>query len=137
MTNLNAVGFKVSLQTVPADKYFDDYVIQGRFAAVSFGWRGTLFAEQSGTNVFLKDSGQNFTGFAPESLEGLNKELHSELDPGKRVEIANKFSKEQFAAFTVLPFYATPTIIGLTEGFVNVGAAQFETTDWTAVGKKA
>ena len=137
MTNLNAVGFKVDLQTVPADKYFDDYVIPGSFAAVSFGWRGTLFAEQSGTNVFLKDSGQNFTGFAPESLEGLNKELHSELDPSKRVEIANKFSKEQFGAFTVLPFYATPTIIGLTEGFVNVGAAQFETTDWTAVGKKA
>ncbi|OFT20157.1 ABC transporter family substrate-binding protein [Dermabacter sp. HMSC08H10] len=137
MTNLNAIGFKVDLKTVPSDKYFDDYVVPGRFAAVTFGWRGTLFAEQSGTNVFLEGSGQNFTGFAPAELTDLNKKLHSELDEGKRKEIANEFSKVQAGAYTVLPFYATPTIIGLTEGFVNVGAAQFETTDWTAVGKKA
>ncbi len=137
MTNLNAVGFKVDLQTVPSDKYFDDYVIPGHFAAVSFGWRGTLFAEQSGPNVFLKDSGQNFTGYAPKEVDELNKKIQTELDPKKRMELANEFSSAQAKAYTVLPFYASPTIIGLTEGFVNVGAAQFETTDWTAVGKKA
>ena len=36
----------------------------------------------------------------------------------------------------MIPFYATPTVYGVSEDVVNLGAVQFETTDWTIVGHK-
>ncbi|MDU2597325.1 MAG: ABC transporter substrate-binding protein, partial [Dermabacter sp.] len=136
MTNLNQAGFKVDLKTVPSDKYFTDYVLKQSFDFVTFSWVGTLLAELSSSNTYLPDSNQNYTGFKDEKLNEINKRLQTELDKDKRREIANEYSKQVASSYTVLPFYATPNITGLKEGLVNIGSAQFETVDYTAVGYK-
>ena len=136
MTNLNQAGFKVDLKTVPSDKYFTDYVLKQNFDFVTFSWVGTLLAELSSSNTYLPDSNQNYTGFKDEKLNEINKRLQTELDKDKRREIANEYSKQVASGYTVLPFYATPNITGLKEGLVNIGSAQFETVDHTAVGYK-
>ncbi|WP_250258935.1 ABC transporter family substrate-binding protein [Dermabacter sp. Marseille-Q3180] len=136
MTNLNQAGFKVDLKTVPSDKYFTDYVLKQNFDFVTFSWQGTLLAELSSSNTYLPDSQQNYTGFKDEKLTEINQRLQSELDPEKRREIANEFSKKVAESYTVLPFYATPNIMGLKGGLVNIGASQFESVDYTAVGYK-
>lgn len=136
MTNLNQAGFKVDLKTVPSDKYFTDYVLKQNFDFVTFSWQGTLLAELSSSNTYLPDSQQNYTGFKDEKLTEINERLQSELDPEKRREIANEFSKKVAESYTVLPFYATPNITGLKKDLVNIGSAQLETVDYTAVGYK-
>lgn len=137
MNDLNAIGFKVKLKTVPSDKYFNDYINAKDFSAATFSWIGTVLAELSGANVYLPESNQNFTGVDDQKLATLNEQMQQELDPDKRRTVANEFSKQQASTYSVLPFYATPIIVGLTEGLVNIGASQFETFDWTTVGFKA
>ena len=44
--------------------------------------------------------------------------------------------KQFWAEKVMIPFYATPTVYGVSEDVVNLGAVQFETTDWTIVGHK-
>ena len=134
MTNLNQAGFEIDLKTVPSDKYFTDYILKQSFDFVTFSWVGTLLAELSSSNTYLPNSQQNYTGFKDEKLTEINTLLQSELDKDKRREIANEYSKKVAESYTVLPFYATPNITGLKEGLVNIGSAQLETVDYTAVG---
>lgn len=138
-TDLNAVGFAVELETVPSDAYFDDYVDTGDFEMVTFSWQGTLFPQQSSANLFYPaTSGQNYTGLDLDSeLEELAGSMQTELDPEARMAASNKFSSIVAASFSVIPFYATPEIYGVSEGIVNYGASLFETIDWTTVGFKA
>ncbi|WP_262425804.1 ABC transporter substrate-binding protein [Brachybacterium sp. Z12] len=138
-TDLNAVGFAVELDTVPSDAYFDDYVDTGDFEMVTFSWQGTLFPQQSSANLFYPaTSGQNYTGLDLDSeLEELAGSMQTELDPEARMAASNEFSSIVAASFSVIPFYATPNIFGVTDGIVNYGAALFETIDWTTVGFKA
>lgn len=137
MNDLNKIGFKVKLQTVPSDKYFDDYVLVKNFDFVTFSWVGTVLAELSGSNTYLPESNQNYTGIKVPELDEINKRLQTEMDPAKRKEIANEFSKKVAENFMVLPFYATPIITGVKDGIVNYGSSQFESVDWTKVGYKA
>lgn len=137
MTNMKALGLQVDMKEVPGDAYFSEYVEPKQFDAVTFSWVGTLFPIQSGPNLFLPDSLQNYTNLKDEKLAELNKKVQSELDPEARVKAANEFSKQVAAGWNVIPFYATPNIVGVKEGIVNWGAAQFESVDWTAVGVKA
>lgn len=138
-TDLNAVGFAVELETVPSDAYFDDYVDTGDFEMVTFSWQGTLFPQQSSANLFYPaTSGQNYTGLDLDSeLEELAGSMQTELDPEARMAASNEFSSIVAASFSVIPFYATPEIYGVSEGIVNYGASLFETIDWTTVGFKA
>ena len=137
LTNLNAIGFNVNMETVPSDKYFTEYVQPGSFGAVTFSWVGTAAAELSAPNIYLPGTTQNFTGYKDTELNTINDRIQSELDPEKRREIANEYSKRVAESYTILPFYATPIITGVTNGLVNYGAKQFESVDWTAVGFKA
>ena len=138
-TDLNAVGFAVELETVPSDAYFDDYVDTGDFEMVTFSWQGTLFPQQSSANLFYPaTSGQNYTGLDLDSeLEELAGSMQTELDPEARMASSNEFSSIVAASFSVIPFYATPNIFGVSEGIVNYGASLFESIDWTTVGFKA
>ena len=134
MTNLNDLGFKVDMQEVPSDAYFNEYVAPKQFDTVTFSWVGTVFPMQSGPNFFLPDSAQNYTNLKDDALDEINNRLQSELDQEARREIANEYSRQVAAGWNVIPFYATPIIVGVKKGIVNAGATQFESTDWTAVG---
>lgn len=133
MKDLNAVGMKVELQSVPSDKYFTDYVNKKNFDMVTFGWQGTLFPMSSAGNIFV-DSGQNYTGVVNPDVVKLNDEIMAELDQAKRIDIAKEMSQKALGEYSVVPFYATPTIYAVKNGLANYGAKQFESIDWTKVG---
>ena len=138
LTNLNAIGFKVSVKTVPSDAYFDEYVTPKNFGAVTFSWVGGQFPESNSVNlVYPKDSGQNFTNFEDPRLGDLDKQLKGAFDDAEKKKLANEVSKVIAESFAIIPFYATPNITGVKNGIVNYGASQFENVDWTQVGIKA
>lgn len=137
-TNLNEIGLNVEIQTVPSDAYFDDYITPKNFDAVTFSWVGSQFPESSSANlVYPIDSGQNFTNFADDRIGPINEKLKAAFDLDERHKLANELSTIIAESFVVIPFYATPNIVGVKTGLVNTGASQFETTDWTQVGFKA
>lgn len=135
--DLGDAGIPVELQTVPVAQYFKDYVTPGNFEMVSFSWQGTPFPISSTESLFYPlDSEQNFTGTTDDKLGDLWKQANTELDPAKRIDIANQIDQTIWDYMPMFPIAPLPNVYGVKAGLVNWGAAQFETVDWTTVGWK-
>lgn len=136
--NLKVVGITLKNNTVPEDKFFSDYVLKSNFEMTGFAWSGTAFPVSSTESIFYPvDSGQNFTGITDKKLGDMWQKANAELDPAKRLVLANEIDKAVFAYVPVIPLTPTPNTYAVTTGLVNYGAAQFQSIDWTAVGWKA
>jgi peptide/nickel transport system substrate-binding protein len=136
---LKKAGIAVKLDTVPTAKYFDDYVAVGKlnFEMTSFSWIGTPFPVSTTQSLFdPADAGQNYTGVTDPKLAGLWDEANAELDPVKQQKIANEIDKVIFDLGAIVTIATTPTIWAVEKGIVNIGAAQFESPDYTQVGFK-
>ncbi len=137
--DLGDFGIPVELTTVPAAQYFSDYVIPGNFEMVSFSWQGTPFPISSSEALFYPlDSGQNFTGTTDDKLGDLWTKANAELDPDKRIEIANQINEEIWSYVPMFPIAPLPNVWAVKQGLVNYGAAMFgySPVDWTIVGWK-
>ncbi len=136
--NLKAVGITLTNDTVPADKFFSDYVLKSNFEMTGFAWSGTAYPIASTESIFYPvDAGQNFSGLTDEKLGDMWAKANAELDPEKRLELANEIDKAIFAYTPAIPLTPTPNTLGVKTGLVNYGAAQFQSIDWTAVGFKS
>ena len=136
--NLQVVGISLKNDTVPADKFFADYVLKSNFQLTGFAWSGTAFPVAAAESIFYPaDAGQNFTGITDDKLGEMWAAANAELDPAKRIELANEIDKTIFAYTPVIPLTPTPNTLGVKTGLVNYGAAQFESMDWTSIGFKS
>lgn len=138
--DLNEFGIPVELTTVPAAQYFSDYVIPGNYEMATFSWQGTPFPISSAEAIFYPlDSNQNFTGTTDEKLGDLWTKANAELDPAKRVTIANEINEAIWAYVPMFPIAPLPNVWAVKQGLVNYGATMFgisSTVDWTVVGWK-
>lgn len=137
--DLGEFGIPVELTTVPVAQYFSDYVIPGNFEMVSFSWQGTPFPISSKEALFYPlDSGQNYTGTTDDKLGDLWTQANSELDPDKRIEIANEINDTIWSYVPMFPIAPLPNVWAVKQGLVNYGAAMFgySPVDWTIVGWK-
>lgn len=136
--DLGDFGIPVELTTVPTAQYFSDYVIPGNFEMVSFSWQGTPFPISSSEALFYPlDSGQNFTGTTDDKLGDLFTKANAELDPAKRITIANEINDTIWAYVPMFPIAPLPNVWAVKQGLVNYGATMFgvtSTVDWTVVG---
>jgi peptide/nickel transport system substrate-binding protein len=135
--DLKDVGVTVELDEVPSAKYFSDYVIPGNYEMTSFSWQGTPFPISSSEALFYPvKSESNFTGITDEKLGDLFDEANTELDPDKRLVIADKIDKVLAAYVPIIPLAPLPNVYAVKAGLVNYGAHQFENVNWTTVGWK-
>ncbi|MCW2818492.1 MAG: hypothetical protein JWR42_1279 [Marmoricola sp.] len=132
---LKKVGITVTLDTVPTDKYFSDYIIPKNYEMTSFSWQGTPFPVSTTQSLFdPAKAGQNFTGITDPRLGPLWDKANSELDPTKQQAIANDIDKVIFDYVPIVTLSTTPTIWAVQKGLVNTGATQFQAIDYTEVG---
>ena len=133
--NLRTVGISLKNSTVPADKFISDYIMKSNFELTSFSWAGTAFPISAAESIFYPiKSGRNFTGIADEKLGAMWQEANAELDPAKRIKLANAIDKEIFSYVPIIPLTTSPFTFGVKKGLANYGAAQFQSIDWTTVG---
>lgn len=134
---LKKAGIAVKLDTVPTAKYFGDYIVPLNYQMTSFSWQGTPFPVSTTQSLFNPaKAGQNFTGITDPKLTTLWDQANAELDPAKREVIANEIDKTVFNYAPIVTIATTPTIWAVQKGIVNIGAAQFEVTDYSQVGFK-
>src|SRR5699024_6581432 len=82
MKDLNEVGFKIDLETVPVASYFADHVLNGNFDMATFTWQGTAFPISSGSNLFYPaDSEQNHSKISSDEIGEKFKAATQTLDP--------------------------------------------------------
>jgi peptide/nickel transport system substrate-binding protein len=134
---LKKAGIALKLDTVPTAKYFDDYVAIGKlnFDMTSFSWAGTPFPVSTTESLFSPaNAGQNYTGITDPRLADLWAKANAELDPVKQQAISNQIDKVMYDFVPIVTIATTPTIWAVQKGIANIGAAQFQTPDYSMVG---
>ena len=132
-----AAGFRVAIDSVPASGFFSQYVTtQNRnFDATYFAWLGSPFPISDAKSKFYPaDSGQNYPGVSDESLGAAWDKANAELDPKKRIALANAIDKKITALYTTIPLFPEPNAWGVDATLANYGPAQFQSVQWADVG---
>lgn len=134
--SLKALDIEVTLNEVPSENYFTNIDAKD-FQAVTFGWQGTLFPISSSETLYTPaDSPQNYPGVTDDRLADLYKQANTELDPAKRIEIANQIDTVIAEYMPSVPIYPYPEVEAVDSGIVNYGPATFKSNDWTIIGYK-
>ncbi|WP_193071773.1 ABC transporter family substrate-binding protein [Brevibacterium sp. FME37] len=137
MKDLNEVGFKIKIETVPVAAYFADHVLNGNFDMATFTWEGTAFPISSGSNLFYPaDSEQNHSKISSDAIGEKFKAATKTLDPDEAKKLANEGDAEVLKLKPLIPFYPTPYVWGVKDDIMNLGPRQLETPDWTSIGFK-
>jgi len=133
--DLSKVGIAVKVKSVPADKFFNQFVIPLDFDIVTFVRRGSAFPIGAAESMFYPaDSPQNYTGVSEDRFGKGWGVTTGTLDDKLRLKRVAKLDEWVFANPTVVPLAVTPIAVAVRKGLVNYGAAQFEQPDWTVVG---
>lgn len=129
---------KVTLDEVPGDDYFTN-ILNGKYEAATFGWQGTLFPISTAKPLVYPagkpgGDGQNFSFITDDTLGGLWDEANAELDPAKRLKLANDINNAIAGFVPFVPIYPYPNIWVVDGNLANFGPATFASVDWTTVG---
>lgn len=137
MKDLNEIGFKIDIETVPVAAYFADHVLNGNFEMATFTWQGTAFPISSGSNLFYPaDSAQNNSKISSDEIGEKFKAATKTLDPAEAKKLANEGDAAVLRLKPLIPFYPTPYVWGVRSDIVNLGPRQLEDPDWTMIGFK-
>jgi len=133
--DLRQIGIGVKLKTVPADRFFDGYIVPLDFDLVTFTWRGSAFPVAAAEPLFFPvDAGQNFTGLGNDKTGAAWDKAKSALDDSKRFDQVHAIDQKLLDNVPIVPLAVNPIVVATRKGLVNYGAAQFEQPDWTIVG---
>ena len=133
--DLSKVGIEVKVKNVPAAQFYTRSVIPLDFDLVTFVRRGSPFPIGAAEPLFYPaDSAQNYTGVTEQRFGTGWKTVTGTLDDTLRLKRVAKLDEWVFDNPTVIPLATTPIAVGVRNGLVNYGAAQFEQPDWTLVG---
>ncbi|WP_162891373.1 ABC transporter family substrate-binding protein [Aeromicrobium sp. A1-2] len=138
VADLGKVGIDVELEDVPAGKFFDSRVIPLDFDLVTFLRQASPFPLAGARAQFYPiDSTQNFTGIGRDKVGQRWDVATATLDDKLRLKRITNLDELLTEDPTVVPLAVTPLAVGVRDGLVNYGAAQFEQPDWTIVGFSA
>jgi peptide/nickel transport system substrate-binding protein len=133
--DLSKIGIVVQVRSVPAQRFFNQYVIPLDFDIVTFVRRGSPFPIGAAEPMFYPvDSAQNYTGISEDRFGKGWDVTTGTLDDELRLKRVAKLDEWVFENPTIVPLAVTPIALAVRKGLVNYGAAQFEQPDWTVVG---
>lgn len=133
---LSAIGVKVEIAPVPLDDFFEKHIFPGNFDITHFSWLGTTFPVSSKSSIYAvrDDIQQNFGGIGNETINKLFAEATQELDPERKIELANQIDQEIWKTGHSLLSYQRPDVVAVREGVANFGAFGFADAVYTDIG---
>ncbi len=133
---LAQIGVKVDITPVPLDDLFEKHVNPGNFDITHFSWIGVPFPVSSKSSIYgtRGDTQQNFGGIGNETINNLFAEANRELDPARKIELANQIDREIWQAGHSLVSYQRPDVVAMREGVANFGAFGFADPVYTDIG---
>jgi peptide/nickel transport system substrate-binding protein len=131
---LKPLGIDLTVDVVPSDPFFDDYVLPGNYDMTIFTWLGTPLPISSASSIFKTDGDQNYGKIGSAAIDKLFVEANSVLDPDKRCAAVTKADALIWKLGHSIIMYQRPNIIGIDAKVANMGAWGFTSADWTKVG---
>jgi peptide/nickel transport system substrate-binding protein len=137
---LGAIGVKVTIETVPSDNFFEQYVNTGNFDITHFAWLGTASPISSSSGIYRLEPdavAQNYGRIGNEKINDLLVQANAELDPVKQAEIINEIDAELWNIGHSLLTYQRPDAWAQKPNVVNFGAKGFADYDYSLIGFSA
>lgn len=133
--DLKAVGITLTQRPVPADAFFEQFIIPLDFDLVTFMRRATPFPITPAKPLYFPlDSAQNYSGIGTARFGPGFDTVVGTLADGLRYKRIAKLDEWIFQDVPVVPLAVTPIAVSVRDGLANYGASQFEEPDWTTVG---
>ncbi len=133
---LSQIGVKVEITPVPLNDFFEGYINRGNFDITHFSWIGTVFPVSSTGSIYgtRGDTQQNFGGIGNDTINDLYAQAIRELDPARKIELANQIDQEIWKSGHSLLLYQRPNVIAVRDGVANFGAFGFADEVYTDIG---
>lgn len=122
--DMEKIGVKVNIENIASDK-FSDTLQERNFGVIAFAWQGTNFPLRGIDQIYGCDSSNNYSGVCNDKLTELQKQIATELDPAKRVELAQEADKVIWDEVMVLPLYSRVEMVAVPKNLANYGAFGF------------
>jgi peptide/nickel transport system substrate-binding protein len=132
------IGVKLTLQTINADDYFDNYITEGNFEVGLWEWDDSpdtvsgsqpVYQQWQGTNTF-----QNFGDIGSPAIDKLFDQALGETDPAQAHATADKVDALIWAEGWGLPLFTEPDIEMQATYLANWGAFGMSLPDYDDVG---
>ncbi|MBB6170595.1 peptide/nickel transport system substrate-binding protein [Nocardiopsis mwathae] len=129
---LEEIGVKVDVDTVPNNKFFEEYIVPGNYDATTFVY--------TSTNPYAGYSQENFAGPVGEDEDGnvnWGNNLHffttdeirdgfdaltEETDPEKYTELTNELDRMLWEQSMAVPLFQRPGLFAVNDEIANWGA---------------
>ncbi|MDQ3760384.1 MAG: ABC transporter family substrate-binding protein [Actinomycetota bacterium] len=133
---LSEIGVKVEITPVPSGDFFSKYLTPGNFDITHFSWIGTVFPVSSTSSIYgtRSDTQQNWGGIGNDVINDLYAQATRELDPARKIEIANQIDREIWKTGHSLLLYQRPDVVAVRDGVANFGAFGFASYVYTDIG---
>lgn len=123
---LSDAGIEVLVESVPPDRFYDSYLIPGKFDVAAFEWTKSSSPFAHDRPVFQKpegdDIGSNYGRVYIPEIDALYDRGLAELDPVARNAIANEIDVLAWKYAHHLPLYAESGAYAVKEKLANYGA---------------
>lgn len=135
--DLQKIGVKLNIQTVPGTGLFKDVIDPGNYDLAQFSYQGSVYPLGALKQHYYYDP-NNWQGNkarigSPELNKVIDQTL-TELDPAKAIELANKADTMIFEEAHSVPFYQASGTYGVRIDLANWGAFGLASPDYTKVG---
>lgn len=133
---LAAIGVQVTIDSVPLNNFFEQYVSTGNFDITHFSWLGTPSPISSSSGIYrlAPEIGQNYGRIGNDTINQLLDQANQELDPEKQIDIINQLDQEVWNAGHSLLLYQRPDAVAVQGDVANFGAFGFADFDYTKIG---
>ncbi|WP_433558102.1 ABC transporter family substrate-binding protein [Pseudonocardia xinjiangensis] len=134
---LAAIGVQVTIDSVPSDNFFEQFVNVGNFDITHFAWLSTPSPISSSSGIYrLVDGtvGQNYGRIGNQKINDLLVQANAELDPVKQRVIVNEMDTELWNVGHSLLTYQRPDAVAVKSNVVNFGAKGFADYNYSIIG---
>lgn len=134
-SQLADVGIKLTINTVPVDTFFSDYITPGKYDLTMFSWGGTGY-HAAGVSIYTSAAqGQNYGRVSDSAIDKLLNNAITEPDASKSDADYNSADAKIWQLGHSLPITQQPRVIASSPKLANYGARPGATDlDWTKVG---
>ncbi|QLY31147.1 ABC transporter family substrate-binding protein [Nocardia huaxiensis] len=135
--NLQKIGVKVEIQTVPGQGLFTDVIDPGNYDLAQYSYGGSVQPLEGLRQFYYYDPANWVGNKARIGSPELNKVIDAalaELDPAKAIELANQADTMIFEEVHSLPWAQSAGNTACRESLANWGAFGMASVDYTKVG---
>ncbi|SDI23361.1 peptide/nickel transport system substrate-binding protein [Actinokineospora alba] len=123
---LAAIGVEAKVESVPAERFHDTYLLPGNFDLIAFDWTKSPYPISHDRPVFQQPVGtkygNNFGRVHIPGIEALYDRAIAELDPAKRDALANEIDVLAWRHAHHLPLYPESGAYAVRKDLANYGA---------------